>query len=157
MPAPDVDETNFHDYFNVKDVLEALQKTGYDNVEPRVMDDVITWHRAKVGTNRTLVIFISDGGIGLVDRSYRGNVNQAIKASVRGTDEEIFWAFAGIAGSDYGPLKKLDDLTERNFDNSSFFAVDRIDDMSDDKLYEAILLEFAPWIKALVAAGKYVR
>jgi len=151
--APNVTEANHESYFSDRKVKKALGKTGGDNVEPLVMDDVLRLHRTKKGNLPTLCLFITDGGIGATGWGYRGNVHEDIKNRVRESDKEVFWVFIGAGGSSYGALQDLDDLSGRDYDNSYFFAVDRIDDMSDDELYDHLLKEFAPWLLRLKADG----
>ena len=59
----------------------------------------------------------------------------------------IFWQFVGIGGSDYGILEELDTMKKRVVDNADFFAIDNIDALSDEELYEKLLNEFPKWLK----------
>ena len=84
------------------------------------------------------VLFISDGGVG----SSRQMQNILTKAS----NLPIFWQFVGIGGYNYGVLEKLDTMQGRIVDNCNFFALDRIDSMPDEQLYEMLLTEFPIWL-----------
>ena len=85
------------------------------------------------------VLFISDGGV----RDTRGITDIMIRAAKL----PIFWQFVGLGGSNYGILKKLDDMTGRLLDNCSFFELDDLDDVSEEALYENMLEEFPDWLK----------
>jgi len=87
----------------------------------------------------TLVLFFSDGGV------YR---NQEIEAELRGAvSEPIFWQFVGLGRAGFGVLERFDTLPGRRVDNVGFFAVDKIEKVSDDKLYDLLLSEFPSWVK----------
>ena len=58
----------------------------------------------------------------------------------------IFWQFVGIGGRNYGVLEKLDDMQGRVVDNCNFFALDKVDGISDERLYELLLEEFPLWL-----------
>jgi len=47
----------------------------------------------------------------------------------------------------YGILEKLDTMDGRVVDNANFFALDDIDRISDEQLYERLLNEFPQWLK----------
>ncbi len=94
----------------------------------------------------TYVIFVTDGDSG----DHRETEQQIRDAS----NEPIFWQFVGIGGERFPFLEKLDDLTGREIDNASFFAVRNIDKMSDDDLYSKLLEEFPGWYKEMRQRGK---
>ncbi|KJR46304.1 tellurium resistance protein [Desulfosporosinus sp. I2] len=54
----------------------------------------------------------------------------------------MFWQFVGIGRENYGILEKLDTMESRVVDNANFFALDDIDRISDEQLYERLLNEF---------------
>ncbi|KJS86179.1 VWA domain-containing protein [Desulfosporosinus sp. BICA1-9] len=54
----------------------------------------------------------------------------------------LFWQFVGIGRENYGILEKLDTMESRVVDNANFFAIDDIDRISDEQLYERLLNEF---------------
>ncbi|WP_288414541.1 VWA domain-containing protein, partial [uncultured Acinetobacter sp.] len=86
------------------------------------------------------VLFISDGGVGS-SRQMQKILSQAAKLP-------IFWQFVGIGGRNYGALEKLDEMSGRIVDNCNFFSLDRIDGVSDERLYELLLQEFPDWLIA---------
>lgn len=91
------------------------------------------------------VLFISDGGV----KSNKEISQEIIAASTK----PIFWQFVGLGGRNYGIFEKLDTLEGRYVDNSNFFAVDDIDKMSDDELYNQLLQEFSLWLKQIKKKG----
>ena len=87
----------------------------------------------------TYVLFISDGGV--------GSRRQMQKLLTKAAELPIFWQFVGIGGRDYGALEKLDEMSGRIVDNCNFFSLDRIESVSDERLYELLLEEFPDWLK----------
>jgi stress response protein SCP2 len=113
------------------------------NNEPAVIEKVIQYYQnAKLPV---LIIFISDGGV---------NQNAAIKKLlVDAARLPIFWQFVGIGGRNYGVLEKLDTMPGRVVDNCGFFALDDLNSVSEQVLYERLLGEFPLWLEAAKLKG----
>lgn len=115
-----------------------IHKFGRNN-EPPVMEDVIRkYTQEEKDTTPVFIIFINDGGV------VRQTKQVIIKASVL----PIFWQFVGIGDSDFEVLKQIDSMTGRLVDNANFIHVDRIEDVSDEHLYDQLLNEFPQWLQA---------
>lgn len=113
------------------------------NNEPAVLEQVITHYQDS--PLPVLAIFISDGGI---------SQNAAIKKLlVAATKLPIFWQFVGIGGRNYGVLENLDTMTGRIVDNCGFFALDDLDSVSEQELYELLLSKFPLWLKEAKQQG----
>ena len=85
------------------------------------------------------VIFISDGGI------YEdGHIDYLLRWS---STLPIFWQFVGIGGASYGVLKRLDHLSGRCIDNANFFAIDDLNQISEEELYDRLTNEFPLWLQ----------
>lgn len=115
------------------------------NNEPAVMRQVIDFYQASNDKTPVYVLFISDGGVH-EDRKIANLMIEAAKLP-------IFWQFVGLGGNDYGILADLDTMQGRVVDNCNFFALDDLDDISEEKLYEELMSEFPAWLKAAKAAG----
>lgn len=133
---------------NVNDFINTTQRGWKNwqvgarfNQEIPAIEAVIDYYQKFKDKIPTFVLFISDGGVGS-RREMQKILTQAAKLP-------IFWQFVGIGGRDYGALEKLDDLKGRIVDNCNFFSLDRIDSVSDDRLYELLLDEFPDWLKAV--------
>jgi stress response protein SCP2 len=114
------------------------------NDEPKIIKDVIA-HYQKTQLP-VLVIFISDGGV---------SQNKAITDLLTGAARlPIFWQFVGIGGRNYGVLEKLDTMAGRVVDNCGFFALDDLNSVSEQELYDRLLSEFPLWLKA--AKNKHI-
>lgn len=110
---------------------------GGRNNEPEVMEALYLKHKSdKVPL---YVIFISDGGV-----SQNRKIKEIITAAAYAP---IFWQFMGIHGKNYGILEKLDEMEGRYIDNANFFALDDIDSISDEDLYDRLMNEFPSWLK----------
>jgi len=65
----------------------------------------------------------------------------------------IFWQFVGIGGTKYGALQELDTLSGRVVDNAELFAIDDLDSVSEEELYDRLMSEFPQWLAAARAKG----
>jgi hypothetical protein len=125
-------------------VVPKWSSIGGQNDEPKVMRMVIDHYRGQPSPPPALVLFLTDGGI------YK---NAEIEKILReASNLPIFWQFVGVGGTRYGVLHKLDTLSGRLVDNAGFFAVDDLDQISDDELYARLLGEFPDWLRAARAA-----
>ena len=128
---------NINDYLiNEKDGWNRWDIGGVTN-EPVVMEDIIDMYEKS--NEPVYIIFISDGGI-----YKKGPIKKLL---IKSSSKPIFWQFVGIGGSDYGILEELDTMKKRVVDNADFFAIDNIDALSDEELYEKLLNEFPKWLK----------
>lgn len=128
---------NINDYLiNEKDGWNRWDIGGVNN-EPVVMEDIIDMYENS--NEPVYIIFISDGGI-----YKKGPIKKLL---IKSSSKPIFWQFVGIGGSDYGILEELDTMKKRVVDNANFFAIDNIDALSDEELYEKLLNEFPKWLK----------
>ena len=128
---------NINDYLiNEKDGWNRWDIGGVNN-EPVVMEDIIDMY--KKSNQPVYIIFISDGG-----KYKKGPIKKLL---IKNSSKPIFWQFVGIGGSDYGILEELDTMEKRVVDNANFFAIDNIDALSDEELYQKLLNEFPKWLK----------
>ena len=132
---------------NVNDFINTTQRGWKNwqvgaryNEEIPAIEAVINYFQKFKDQIPTYVLFISDGGVGS-RRQMQKILSQAAKLP-------IFWQFVGIGGRDYGALEKLDEMSGRIVDNCNFFSLDRIDSVSDERLYELLLQEFPDWLNA---------
>ena len=117
-----------------------MKELGFGNNEALVINDVIKKYTQEESSKLpTFVIFLSDGGV--------TNHTEIKKALVNAAKYPIFWQFVGLGGSDYGILKKLDNMPGRVIDNANFFHVDDLQKITDDQLYQRLIGEFPLWVK----------
>ena len=115
------------------------------NDEPKAMRQVIDYYQQSDDRTPAYVLFISDGGV---------SENRAItQLMIEAAKLPIFWQFVGLGGRGYGILEKLDDLLGRIVDNCNFFALDDLNDISEEQLYDQLMDEFPGWLKAAKSAG----
>lgn len=142
---PAVSEKTYEDYIE-REILSKARNGEFKgkifgrNNEPPVIEDVIRFYTEEQRSYLpAFIVFISDGGI---------NKNREIKRMI--TDAArlpLFWQFVGIGRENYGILEKLDMMEGRVIDNANFFALDDIDRISDEQLYERLLNEFPKWLE----------
>lgn len=120
---------------------------GVGNNEPVVMKDVIKKYVKEDPRSDlpTYIIFFSDGGIYLD--------HKISKILIDCSKENLFWQFVGIGNANYGVLQKLDQLPGRVIDNAGFFALDDLDKVTDDELYNRLLDEFPSWLTSAKQHG----
>lgn len=148
---PAVTEYNHEGYIE-REILGKYKKGGFGsqifgmNDEPLVIMDVIQYYtRENKSKNPDFVVFISDGGI---------HKNSEIKKIITNASQyPLFWQFVGIGNGNYGILEKLDTMSGRVVDNANFFALDDIESISDEELYNRLLNEFPTWLKEAKIEG----
>lgn len=138
---PSVGEAGYEDY--VKRTYPGPRMfggLGIGNNEPVVMADIIKkYTREDPGTLPVYVVFFSDGGI--------YETPKISKLLIDSSKHNIFWQFVGLGQADYGVLRELDDLRGRYVDNADFFALDDLDEVSDEELYDRLFNEFPKWLR----------
>ncbi|MCM3764942.1 VWA domain-containing protein [Neobacillus niacini] len=133
-----VTERDFEGYVN-RIILEndLVHKFGR-NDEPPVMKDVLKKYlEEEPSQDPAYIVFINDGGC-------KKSIKPLIERSAK---YPIFWQFVGIGNGNFDFLRTLDTMEGRVVDNANFFHIDDIDQISDDKLYDALLTEFPIWLK----------
>ncbi|NGZ77603.1 VWA domain-containing protein [Saccharibacillus alkalitolerans] len=148
MRAPSVTEHGYENYVkNTYPKPSMKGKLGFGNNEPVVMEDIVKKYTREDpdDTTPTYIIFFSDGGI--------YETKKISKLLIEHSDKPIFWQFVGLGSANYGVLEQLDDLKGRTVDNADFFALDDLDSVSDEELYDRLLNEFPGWLKEVRARG----
>jgi stress response protein SCP2 len=110
---------------------------GLSNDELPIMNEILN---SAVPGRPVLVLFFTDGGF-----RKKGPISQLMRAA---STAPVFWQFVGIGRANYGVLEQLDEMEGRTVDNAGFFALDDIDQVSDDELYKRLLSEFPDWLSA---------
>lgn len=119
-----------------RSMWEVLPGLGGTNNEPPVLEAIN--QEFKDSALPVYVVFITDGGI---------SKTRLIKEKLRESSQlPIFFKFLGLGGSNYGILEKLDTFSDRLVDNTHFFPVDNYEKVSDEALYDRLLIEFREWI-----------
>lgn len=119
-----------------RSMWEVLPGLGGTNNEPPVLDAIN--QEFKDSTLPVYVVFITDGGI---------SKTRLIKDKLReSANLPVFYKFLGLGGSNYGILESLDKFSDRLVDNTHFFPVDDYEKVSDETLYDQLLIEFREWI-----------
>ncbi|MDZ4152023.1 VWA domain-containing protein [Methylicorpusculum sp.] len=143
LALPPATLKNYGDYINkINGGWRQWGMLSYNN-EPEVIRAVLDYYE---NTHfPVLIIFISDGGV---------DQNAKIKKLlVEAASKPIFWQFVGIGGRNYGILEKLDTMPGRVVDNCGFFALDDLDSVSEQELYDRLLQEFPAWIADAKSQG----
>lgn len=80
------------------------------------------------------VIFITDGE--------NFDKLETERALIEASNYDIYFQFIGIGYQKFDFLNKLDNLRGRKFDNAGFIAINDLDRISDEDLYDKLLDEF---------------
>jgi stress response protein SCP2 len=144
---PSVSERDFEDYVKRTYPLpKATGGLGAGNNEPLVMEDIIKKYTKEAPSGiPTYIVFFSDGGI--------YETAKISKLLFRSSKANIFWQFVGLGNADFGVLRHLDDLRGRFLDNADFFALDDLDRVSDEELYDRLFNEYPEWLRQAKAKG----
>lgn len=137
---------NFHDFIDTDHGGWRKWELGSRiNTEYRVIEQAIEFYRRSRSSTPVYILFVSDGGI--------YDSRRIIKLISEAAKLPIFWQFVGLAGSNYGILEKLDDMSNREVDNCNFFALDDLHDLDEETLYDRLMEEFPGWLRAAKAKG----
>ena len=137
---PNITLDNVYGYVN-KEIIGKYSMGG-TNYSP-VIKDVLNQYIKKTSKGffkkaaaklPEYVLFITDG-----DNFDKSNTDSIIKEASK---YPIFWQFIGVGNDGFNYLRKLDDMTGRYVDNADFFAVNKIDNITYDKLFD----EFPEWL-----------
>lgn len=143
LALPSANLKNYADFINTAQKGWKSWGMMHTNNEPAVIEKVMNHYK---GTDLPVfIIFISDGGI---DKA--GKIKKLLTEASKAP---IFWQFVGIAGRNYGIFEDFDAMTGRTVDNCGFFAIDDLNSISEQELYDRLLNEFPSWISAAKAKG----
>jgi hypothetical protein len=140
----ELSEENFYGFVE-QEIISQYRlegKTNYAGVINRIVEKYTT----EPG-DPAYVLFITDG-----DNHDKAEAEEAI---VKASKFPIFWQFVGIGGSTFEFLDKLDTMSGRFIDNANFFALNDIERVSDEDLYQRMLVEFPSWLKEAKQKGIY--
>ena len=136
LALPPATLQNYENYVtSIKGGWKEWNMMSYNN-EPEVISMALAHYQST--DLPVFIIFISDGGVDQ-DKKIKSLLVDASK-------QPIFWQFVGIGGRNYGILKKLDTMLGRIVDNCGFFALDDLDSISEQELYDRLLQEFPTWL-----------
>ena len=79
-----------------------------------------------------LAIFLTDGA--------PDSKPQAVEELTKASYAPVFWQFLSIGSENIPFLQKLDDLDGRYIDNADYKPVGNVDTISDDELFNMILM-----------------
>jgi len=127
---PDINLSNYKEYVNREIVRKYCM--GGTNYAP-VMKDVVKEY--KKGKFPAYTLFITDG-----DNFDKDDTDKVI---VEASKHPIFWQFVGVGRASFDYLQQLDDMSGRYVDNADFFRVDKIGNIT----YEKLLNEFPVWLE----------
>lgn len=139
-----VTERDFDGYVN-RIILEndLIHKFGR-NDEPPVMKDVLRKYlEEEPSKDPAFIVFINDGGC-------KKTIKSIIESSAT---QPVFWQFVGIGDGNFDFLRKLDTMEGRFVDNANFLHIEKIDEISDNQLYDSLLNEFPSWLKEAKQKG----
>jgi stress response protein SCP2 len=146
--VPDISVTNVEswtdEFLHLSGVHGGIDydAIGASNDELPIMNEILN---TIVPGRPVLVLFFTDGGF-----RKKVPISELMRTA---SSAPVFWQFVGIGRANYGVLERLDDMEGRVVDNAGFFALDDIDQVSDDDLYQRLLSEIPDWLRAATSAG----
>lgn len=137
-PLTDMTLQNYTDYVE-KEILSKHSITEGTNYAPFVQQAI---ERAKANSQYPLFnIVITDGNC--------WDETQSDKAFRKSAKYKEFFQCIGIGDDDFEYLRKLDNLDGRPVDNTAFVAVDELENLSDEDLYDKLLEQYPQWLQAM--------
>lgn len=128
---------NYENY--VKNVVNRSGMSMGGTYYAPVLKDVVTYYKdIEPSTIPAFVIFITDG-----ENSDESATDQIIREL---SNYNMFVQFIGIGNEDFNYLKKLDNLSGRNSDNTGFIKVSDMNKLTDEQLYTEILRQYKDWL-----------
>lgn len=132
---------NYSNYVK-KVMMNAKMCMGGTNYAP-ALKDIVKYYNNKnyTSTVPAFVIFITDG-----DNWDTEETNEIVREL---SDYNMFVQFVGIGnGSSFAYLKNLDNLSGRKHDNTGFIAVQDMNKMDDQELYNEMLRQYNDWLNS---------
>lgn len=131
----EVSDKDFHNYVN-REVYNGNYRLGGTTYAPII--NYITEKYTNEPGDPAFVMFITDG-----DTWDEPETSNAIKKAAK---KPIFWQFIGLGDDSMSFLEKLDTMDGRVVDNANFQRIKDINKISDNDLYEKVLMsEFPEW------------
>ncbi len=142
----ELSEENFHEFVeqNIREVYQLEGKTNYAGVIQRIVKKYSTQYGKPA-----YVLFIADGN--------NHDAPEAEEAIIDASKAPIFWQFVGVGPQKFEFLERLDDIPHRQIDNVDFFALNDLDEISDEDLYARMLTEFPSWVEEAKRQKMYYR
>ena len=140
---PSVTEHTVDGYVR-EEIVRKASIGGGTSYAPAI-NAIVQQYGRRGATEPTLVFFITDGE--------NDDLNQARRAIKEASHYGIFFQFVGIGNEDFRFLNELDTMEGRLIDNANFFELNDLRRISDEELYERILVEFPSWIPLAKGAG----
>lgn len=138
-----MDLTNFDNY-----VSEVIKKSGEryggTSYSPVLGDVLRKYVDEEPSSIPAFVMFITDGA-----NDDKRKTDDIIRKSSK---HNVFIQFVGLdkdKREKFSYLRKLDDLSGRDVDNTGFFSIQDFDRLSDEELYNALLEQYIDWLKAM--------
>lgn len=132
----ELSESNFYGFVE-QEILSTYRlegKTNYAGVIKRIVEKYTRGYGKPA-----YVLFVADGN--------NHDEAEAENAIIEASRVPIFWQFVGIGPSKFDFLERLDTIPHRQIDNANFFALNDLDQISDEELYQRMLTEFPSWLE----------
>lgn len=136
---PNIMETNYLTYVSTILIPNSNKAGGGTSYAPVMYDISKRYVSEEPIDYPSYVIFITDG-----ENSDRKDAEGILKELSK---RSIFFQFIGIGGGHFSFLESLDTMVGRFIDNANFFALNDLNNISDDELYQRLLTEYPLWIK----------
>ncbi|EGT3641080.1 TPA: VWA domain-containing protein [Clostridioides difficile] len=139
-----IDMNNLFNYVKDEKLFKKYVHGGtkYSPVIKEVIKEKTELNEAK---DPVYVIFITDG-----DNSDKKEAELVIREA---SNKPIFFQFIGIGKQKFKFLEQLDVMEGRVVDNANLFALNDINNISDEELYERVMKELPEWVREAKKKG----
>lgn len=131
-----VNINNYKTYVK-KHMLASDFSMGGTNYAP-VLKSILNYYEDQTSNVPAFVIFITDG-----ENWDEEETNSIIRKISK---YNMFVQFVGIGNENFAYLKKLDNLSGRECDNTGFINVKDMNQMNDEELYKTLLSQYKKWL-----------
>ncbi|WP_312573351.1 VWA domain-containing protein [Clostridium sp.] len=136
-----LNENNFFGYVSKYIANNVGGGTDYAPVINKIISKYTrkTLFKRKSSETPTFVIFLTDG-----DNRDKKETKEAL---IEASKYNIFFKFIGVGNDRFRFLEELDDLQDRERDNANFIKIPNISKISDEELYNKLLIEFREFLE----------
>lgn len=138
-----IDSMNMKNYDTYVDniLCHAVPSWGGTRYSKPLMDIYSKYCIEEPSSYPVFVVFITDGENFETDNSATSRIIKAL------AQQNVFIQFVGLGNSKFSYLHTLDDMTDRECDNTGFFNTKDITQMGNEAMFDSLLDQYPAWLR----------